>query len=1050
MMDQLERDTRAACPFLCSPHTSADILAPSAVDPFLPSSSFQWKEIRVFVSSTFKDYHAEREILMNSVFPRLRDWCHQRSLLLAEVDLRWGVPAQSSTGTTLRACLGEIDRCYDTNGSPFFINMLGHRYGWIPSPHDVPDDVRASYEWIDGASVTHMEIVHATFRKYNPNAFFLIRDPSFLQNLPPEILSDFIEPSPSSSSSPPPAAASLNLLKSLVREAYQGTNQVMDYLPQFNGIETLSTDLPKVRLSQMNQFSETILQFLQSAIDRQYPLPAERAEGEEEGEDGETTLLNHIKRSLSSQQEQLVVEKGRSLIGRDVELAVLFQYLISPAEAPSPTLIPIPSNPLPYWIFGTHSNCPILVHSPRPSLGKSALLSSLFLLLQDHHPSSFPSTFFHSFQTLDNDLSLPNNLTLFLFRFCSQFGNELIQVKLLKALTTYPSLANISDNHLLELAHEIILHNQYSSSLSLPLIVLIDELNFPYDFPLGVDVILRLFPLPLPPHLRVIFSSSNHTIFNSFIKSLLHLSSLSNLLSLSPLPHAALRTIVKNYFERFNKCLDSTQLSILLSHSSASQNMEWLSLACDTIRVFGAFETVNQYISSLPSTTEELLLKYLMKLESLSDHLSPSLSSSSPSFPESHHFSLFFHSTIHLLLASRTGLVESEIRILLHMIATDAFRLPPTHQGVEQPSLPWNDLLSALFPTPSSCHDPMLTPIPYHDWSVLYSFLKIFLKVSSPLDLTSTRFYRPYQPRYVLKSSQLRELVSSYYHLTPGGGGGRWDTRTPTEKKELKYYSLKIVELFRARGAVRVGAETSAEARADEGDQLRRREEYPFQLLSCQLYHELHDYISSSDWQHISFIDQRVIMKSIRCSQTITPCPPSPHHPPSPRPPSLSHSHQVSLPSKEFMCLNCSMKSVMTPGGRRGTGTGTSRLRRQCCHLCGNGIHSIYFITGAHCRVQLNPMESYCYQCRLHHPKYYQPATTGGSNPMRSIHPPTPPHAPRPTGPTNTLPNGQQLDCIYCKLPISNSSPALPVIQCHFCSLHGAICSFTEQRDQPI
>ena len=48
-----------------------------------------WKTIRIFVSSTFKDFHEEREVLVKEVFPDLRFWCEQRKLRLMECDLRW-------------------------------------------------------------------------------------------------------------------------------------------------------------------------------------------------------------------------------------------------------------------------------------------------------------------------------------------------------------------------------------------------------------------------------------------------------------------------------------------------------------------------------------------------------------------------------------------------------------------------------------------------------------------------------------------------------------------------------------------------------------------------------------------------------------------------------------------------------------------------------------------------------------------------------------------------------------------------------------------------
>ncbi len=51
----------------------------------------KWKTIRVFISSTFRDFHAERNYLMKYVFPELRQWCEKQKLHLMDIDLRWGV-----------------------------------------------------------------------------------------------------------------------------------------------------------------------------------------------------------------------------------------------------------------------------------------------------------------------------------------------------------------------------------------------------------------------------------------------------------------------------------------------------------------------------------------------------------------------------------------------------------------------------------------------------------------------------------------------------------------------------------------------------------------------------------------------------------------------------------------------------------------------------------------------------------------------------------------------------------------------------------------------
>ena len=45
----------------------------------------------MFISSTFKDMHGERDLLTRFVFPELRARAKTRFINVYEVDLRWGV-----------------------------------------------------------------------------------------------------------------------------------------------------------------------------------------------------------------------------------------------------------------------------------------------------------------------------------------------------------------------------------------------------------------------------------------------------------------------------------------------------------------------------------------------------------------------------------------------------------------------------------------------------------------------------------------------------------------------------------------------------------------------------------------------------------------------------------------------------------------------------------------------------------------------------------------------------------------------------------------------
>jgi len=86
------------------------------------------RSVRIFLSSTFRDFGEERDLLVRRIFPSLRAKLRDRLVELVDVDLRWGITAeQSERGEVLPICLAEIDRA-----RPYFVAMLGERYGWIP------------------------------------------------------------------------------------------------------------------------------------------------------------------------------------------------------------------------------------------------------------------------------------------------------------------------------------------------------------------------------------------------------------------------------------------------------------------------------------------------------------------------------------------------------------------------------------------------------------------------------------------------------------------------------------------------------------------------------------------------------------------------------------------------------------------------------------------------------------------------------------------------------------------------------------------------------
>ncbi len=96
------------------------------------NSNTPWRTFSIFISSTFADMQAERDYMKHIVFPKVEVELRTKRIKLETVDLRWGVNTASVNEderetTVLKVCLEEIKRC-----RPFFIGLLGDRYGWVP------------------------------------------------------------------------------------------------------------------------------------------------------------------------------------------------------------------------------------------------------------------------------------------------------------------------------------------------------------------------------------------------------------------------------------------------------------------------------------------------------------------------------------------------------------------------------------------------------------------------------------------------------------------------------------------------------------------------------------------------------------------------------------------------------------------------------------------------------------------------------------------------------------------------------------------------------
>lgn len=121
----------------------------------------------------------ERDYIMRVVYPTLIEEAAQHNVTVTFIDLRWGITEEESkAGKVIEICMNEIDY-----SRPFFIGLIGTRYGWTPQEKDIANfkDVVSKYPFLQdyiqsGLSVTEMEMRYGVLDDdKNCNALFFIR-----------------------------------------------------------------------------------------------------------------------------------------------------------------------------------------------------------------------------------------------------------------------------------------------------------------------------------------------------------------------------------------------------------------------------------------------------------------------------------------------------------------------------------------------------------------------------------------------------------------------------------------------------------------------------------------------------------------------------------------------------------------------------------------------------------------------------------------------------------------------------------------------------------
>jgi nephrocystin-3 len=280
--------------------------------------------VRVFISSTFRDFGVERDLLMKRVFPELRRRARDRFVEVIGVDLRWGITEeQSQKGETLPICLREIER-----SRPYFIGLLGERYGWTPAAGQYPENLLAQQPWLGehagGKSVTELEILYGVLNapEMAGRAYFYFRDSAWSEGRGGDYRSEGVD-----------ERAKLGRLKERIR----------------------SSEFPSVEYSTPEALADRITDDLWKLIDAEYP---------------EDQVPDELERERRS-HEAYAHERKRLYVGQDETVAALLARIEGASDEKGEE--------------GSRSRTTLV--TGESGTGKSALLANVLARYRESHPT---------------------------------------------------------------------------------------------------------------------------------------------------------------------------------------------------------------------------------------------------------------------------------------------------------------------------------------------------------------------------------------------------------------------------------------------------------------------------------------------------------------------------------------------------------------------------------------------------------------------------------------------------------------------------------------
>lgn len=495
-----------------------------------------WRTVRVFVSSTFRDMHAERHALVRVVFPALRERLSRHRVHLIDVDLRWGVTReQAEHDGAVSVCLDQVDQC-----RPFFIGILGDRYGWVPR-HVGADAVRR-WPWLAefaGRSVTELEMQHGALRQPRSasQAFFYFREPVKPADLPEDAWPTYLERDDDRLRLIADLKGGIRAYGAPLTDGYRcrWDPALYDTVLQRPG-----------RLVLDSEFARRVEHDLWEG------LRAHLGVDEEQGNDGrsEPSTEADLLEAEADDYERFVESRLQVYVGRDDIHRRLCEFAAGPARAP-------------LAIVGA------------PGSGKSAVLARFVRERQSGGSAVIPHFVGASARS--------TSLRLMLRRLCLLLRDRLGLADAVPETTR--ELVSLFSDWVLRVSAEPRLVFVIDAIDQLELVDRSQELNW--------------LPRELPPTVKIILSCAEDPARDQAALARIRARALPEL----PVPLLTVRErlgIIRHAPAVWAKTLDRHQRRALLQNPATS-NPLYLLVAIEELRGFGSYEHLNERISSFPS-----------------------------------------------------------------------------------------------------------------------------------------------------------------------------------------------------------------------------------------------------------------------------------------------------------------------------------------------------------------------------------------------------------------------------------------------------------------